>query len=301
MSNPANSLTSIFLALGANFLIAVSKFAAALITGSGAMLAEAVHSSADCGNQLLLLIGLNRCKKSADEDHPLGYGMSIYFWSFIVAIILFSLGGLFSLFEGIEKIKNPHTVESPAVALSVLGISIILEAISLSGCLKQVNEIRGKQSLFTWFRESRQSELIVVFGEDVAALLGLSVAMVSVILTVLTGNTFFDASGTVIIGIILITVAICVGYEVTNLLLGQSADLETRTAIKNFLSGRKEIKRVIHIITLQMGPQILVSVKAEMRDAKTGKAMIRDINNCEKDMKKEFPAVRWSFFEPDIE
>ena len=300
MSKTNSSLFSIFLALGANFLIAVSKFTAAFITGSGAMLAEAVHSSADCGNQLLLLIGLNRSKKAADVDHPLGHGMSLYFWSFIVAIILFSLGGLFSLFEGIEKLHNPHTVESPVVALTVLGISIILEGISLSGCLKQVNQIRGEQSLFRWFQESRQSELLVVFGEDVAALLGLTVAMISVVLTVLTGNVLFDAAGTIIIGVILIVVAICVGYEVTNLLIGQSADSETRKALRNFLADREEIKHVINIITLQMGPQILVSVKAEMRNAKSVKAMVEDINRCEKAMKKEFPSVRWSFFEPDI-
>lgn len=301
MSDTKNSLFSIFLALGANLLIAIAKFTAAIITGSGAMLAEAVHSSADCGNQILLLVGLKRSKKAANEDHPLGYGMSIYFWSFIVAIILFSLGGLFSLFEGIEKFKNPHTVESPVVALAVLGISIILESISLSGCMKQVNLIRGEQSLFTWFRESRQSELLVVFGEDVAALFGLSVALASVLLTVYTGNVIFDAAGTVIIGIILITVAICVGYEVTNLLIGQSADFETRTAMKDFLSERIEIKRVLHIITLQMGPQILLSVKAEMRDTGSAKEMIQDINRCEKAMKEKFPSVRWSFFEPDIQ
>ncbi len=300
MPDSRNSLTSIFLALGANFLIAAAKFIAALITGSGAMLAEAVHSSADCGNQLLLIIGLKRSKREADDDHPLGYGMLIYFWSFIVAIILFSLGGLFSLFEGIEKFHNPHSVDSPIVALSVLGISIILESISLFGCLRQVNTTRGDQSIFTWFRESRQSELLVVFGEDIAALFGLTVAIISVTLTVITGNALFDAAGTVIIGIILITVAICVGYEVINLLIGQSADLATRSAISNFLAEREEIKRLINIITLQMGPQILVSVKAEMRTAKTAEAMVQDINRCEKAMKEKFPKVRWSFFEPDI-
>ncbi len=300
MSETNSSLISIFLALGANFLIALSKFAAALITGSGAMLAEAVHSSADCGNQVLLLVGLKRSKKAADVDHPLGHGMSIYFWSFIVAIILFSLGGLFSLFEGIEKFKNPHTVESPVVAIAVLLISIVLESISLSGCLKQVNRIRGDQSLISWFRESRQSELLVVLGEDIAALLGLTVALISVILTVFTGNVLFDAAGTVIIGLILITIALCVGYEVTNLLIGQSADSETRKAIKDFLSEREEIKHVLNIITLQLGPQILVSVKAEMRDTLSARDMIDDINRCEKELKEKFPAIRWIFFEPDI-
>lgn len=300
MSSGNSSVFSIFLALGANFLIAVSKFIAAAITGSGAMLAEAVHSSADCGNQLLLLLGLKRAAKPADEDHPLGHGMAIYFWSFIVAIILFSLGGLFSLYEGIEKFRHPHSVESPAIAITVLAISIVLEAISLTGCIKQINSIRGSKSLLRWFKESRQSELIVVFGEDIAALLGLTVALASVILTVITGNVLFDAAGTIAIGIILIIVALSVGYEVTSLLIGQSADTETRSAIMDYLAKREEIIRVINIITLQMGPQLLVSVKAEMRSANSAKDMVDDINRCEGAMKKEFPAVRWSFFEPDV-
>lgn len=300
MSDTNGSLISIFLALGANLLIAISKFTAAFITGSGAMLAEAVHSSADCGNQLLLLVGLKRSRKAADDDHPLGHGMSIYFWSFIVAIILFSLGGLFSLYEGIEKFRSPHSVESPVIAISVLVVSIILEAISLTGCIRQVNKVRGKRSFLKWFHESRQSELIVIFGEDVAALLGLSVALAAVLLTVITGNVLFDAGGTVIIGIILITIAVSVGYEVINLLLGQSTDPDTRNAIMNFLLEQKEILRVLNLITLQLGPEILVSVKAEMRESANVKALIDDINYCETKMKKEFPSVRWLFFEPDV-
>ncbi|MGL4370060.1 MAG: cation diffusion facilitator family transporter [Spirochaetota bacterium] len=300
MSDKTGSLISIFLALGANFLIAVAKFAAAFFTGSGAMLAEAVHSSADCGNQLLLLVGLSRSKKEANAEHPLGYGMSVYFWSFIVAIILFSLGGLFSLYEGIEKIKTPHSVEAPFIALGVLGISILLEGVSLSGCLKQINRIRGNRSLLRWFRESRQSELIVVFGEDTAALTGLICAAAAVILTIVTGNPVYDAAGTIVIGLVLILVALGVGYEVTNLLIGQSADAETVAGIKEHLASRKEIARVLHLITLQMGPSIMVSVKAEMSQKKDAAALIEDINRCEKSLKEKFPAIKWSFFEPDI-
>lgn len=299
MSGPNSTLLSIFLALGANFLIAVSKFIAAFVTGSGAMLAEAVHSSADCGNQLLLLIGIKRSRKPADEEHPLGHGMSIYFWSFIVAIILFTLGGLFSLYEGIEKFRTPHEVESPVIAIAVLVISIILEAISLIGCIKQVNKNRGGQSLLRWFHNSTQSELIVVFGEDIAALLGLSVALTAVVLTVVTGNTFFDAAGTVTIGIILITIAICVGYEVVNLLIGQSTDAPTRDAILQFLSKQDKISRIFNIITLQLGPDIMVSVKARMRESASVSVLISDINQCEESLKKEFPSIRWLFFEPD--
>jgi cation diffusion facilitator family transporter len=300
MSHESGSLKSILLALGANFLIALSKFIAAFITGSGAMLAEAVHSSADCGNQGLLLYGIKRTKKLPTPEHPLGYGMAVYFWSFIVAIILFSLGGLFSVYEGMTRIIRPEPLEDPAIALVILGISIVLESISLAGCLREVNKIRGDKSLFNWFRTSRQSELLVVFGEDTAALMGLSVAFISIVLTMYTSDPFYDALGSVFIGIILIGVAVSVGNEVKNLLIGQSTSQETRNAIYEFLCSRDEINRVFNIITLQMGPDILVAVKAEMKEYKSCALQSEAINKCESAMKKKFPNIKWSFFEPDI-
>ncbi|HOT44273.1 MAG TPA: cation diffusion facilitator family transporter [Spirochaetota bacterium] len=300
MSHNSGSLISIFLALGANALIAISKFVAALVTGSGAMLAEAVHSSADCANQGLLLYGIRRSKKPANPEHPLGYGMAVYFWSFIVAIILFSIGGLFSIYEGILKMKRPEGIENPAVALAVLGISIVLESISLAGCLRQVNKTRGSQGLLRWFRTSRQSELLVVFGEDIAALTGLSAAFVAIVLTLATGDPFYDALGSVVIGIILVGVALSVGNEVKNLLIGQSTNEETRRDIYEFLSSRGEIKRVLNVITLQMGPDIMVAVKAEMNDCGSIALESEAINACESAMKQKFPNIRWSFFEPDV-
>ncbi len=300
MSHDSGSLISIFLALGANALIAVSKFVAAAVTGSGSMLAEAVHSSADCANQGLLLYGIKRSKKPPNPEHPLGYGMAVYFWSFIVAIILFSLGGLFSVYEGIKKMNNPEHLEKPAVALVILGISIVLEAVSLTGCLRQVNRTRGDQGLLQWFRTSRQSELLVVFGEDMAALMGLSVAFVSIVITLITADPFYDALGSVLIGIILVGVAVSVGNEVKNLLIGQSTNEETRREINDFLSSRPEIIRVLNVITLQMGPDIMVAVKAEMKECKSCMLQSEAINACESAMKEKFPNIRWSFFEPDI-
>jgi cation diffusion facilitator family transporter len=299
MSHNSGSLISIFLALGANALIALSKFVAALVTGSGAMLAEAVHSSADCANQGLLLYGIKRSKKPANPEHPLGYGMAVYFWSFIVAIILFSLGGLFSVYEGIMKMKRPEGIENPVVALVVLGISIVLESISLTGCLREVNRTRGSQSLFQWFRASRQSELLVVFGEDLAALMGLTVAFMAIVMTLATGDPFYDALGSVLIGMILVGVALSVGNEVKNLLIGQSTSEETRRAIHEFLSEREEINRVLNVITLQMGPDIMVAVKAEMKECASCELQIDAINACESALKEKFPGIRWSFFEPD--
>ena len=299
MSDAHGSLRAIFLALGANFLIALAKFGAAIFTGSGAMLAEAVHSFADCGNQLLLLLGLRSSRKPATASYPLGYGLSLYFWSFIVAIILFSLGGLFSVYEGISKIQHPHELESPLLAIGILAFSIVLESISLSGCIREINKVKGGRTYLKWFRESRRSELIVVFGEDTAALMGLTVAAAAIGASAITGNTLYDAAGSVVIGIILITVAVCVGAQIKRLLAGQSADDETKGKIAALLESRPEIKRVLSIITLQLGSTVMVAVKAEMMPTGSEKGLIEAINRCERAMKKEIPCVQWSFFEPD--
>lgn len=300
MAGKANSLTSIFFALGANFAIFVAKLAAALYTGSGAMMAEAIHSLADSGNQLLLILGLRRAKRPPSDKHPLGYGKTIYFWSFIVALILFSMGGMFSVYEGIHKLNHPEPLAAPWLAITVLLFSIIAESISLWGCLREVDKIRGNHNLFTWFRESRQSELLVVFGEDIAALLGLAFAMVAVGLTMLTGNPFFDALGSIVIGILLIIIALMIGIQVKRLLIGQGVDPATKQAITSFLLEQEEIKRVLNLITLQLGSDVMVAVKAEMQDFQNQREMIEAINRCEKRLKKSFPQVIWSFFEPDI-
>ena len=183
MSHQNASVKSIFFALLANFGIAVTKTIAALITGSGAMLAESIHSFADCGNQGLLFLGIKKTKKKADENHPLGHGKEIYFWSFIVALILFSMGGLFSIYEGIHKLNSSENLHSPILAIVVLSVSFILEGASLYGCIKQIKKLRGNKPLWQWVKHSRQSELIVVLGEDVAALLGLFFALISIVLS----------------------------------------------------------------------------------------------------------------------
>ena len=301
MSDAHGSLRAIFLALGANFLIAAAKFAAAIFTGSGSMLAEAVHSFADCGNQLLLLLGLKSARRPATESHTLGYGLALYFWSFIVAIILFSLGGLFSVYEGLEKLAHPHELESPMLALGILAFSIVLEAVSLAGCVREIRKVKGSRSFLCWFRESRRSELIVVFGEDTAALAGLTVAAAAISAAALTGNTFFDAAGSIAIGAILILVAVSVGIQIKRLLAGQSADDATREKIRESLASRTEIKRVINVITLQLGPTVMVAVKAEMNPTGSEQGLVEAINRCERELKKDVPCVQWSFFEPDIE
>jgi cation diffusion facilitator family transporter len=300
MAGHANSLTSIFFALGANIAIFVVKLGAALYTGSGAMLAEAIHSLADSGNQLLLIVGLRGAKRPANDKHPLGYGKTIYFWSFIVALILFSMGGMFSVYEGLHKLQHPEPLTAPWLAIGVLLFSIIAEGVSLWGCLREVNKIRANRSLFTWFRESRESELLVVFGEDLAALMGLTFALLAVGLTMLTGNPVFDALGSMVIGLLLIVVALMIGMQVKRLLIGQGVDPATYRAITCFLEEQDEIKKVFKLITLQLGSDVMVAVKAEMREYQNQREMIEAINRCEKRLKQSFPQIVWSFFEPDL-
>jgi cation diffusion facilitator family transporter len=300
MAESSNSLTSILFALGANIAIFSAKLAAALYTGSGAMLAEAIHSLADSGNQLLLIVGLRGAKRPPNDEHPLGYGKTIYFWSFIVALILFSMGGMFSVYEGVHKILHPEPLTAPWLAIAVLVFSIIAESVSLWGCLREVNKTRGHRSLSAWFKESRESELLVVFGEDVAALMGLILALIGVGMAILTGNPLFDALGSIAIGGLLILIAIMIGVQVGQLLIGQGVDPQTHAAIKAFLQSQEEIDKVFNIITLQLGRDVMLAVKAEMRPYPNQVEMIEAINHCEKRVKEAFPQIIWSFFEPDI-
>ena len=300
MSGHANSLKAILLALGANFAIFVTKLFAAVITGSGAMMAEAVHSLADCGNQCLLLLGMRQARRPASDEYPLGWGRALYFWSFLVAILLFSVGGMFSVYEGIHKLTNPEPLKWPWLALGVLVFGIVAESFSMHGCMQEVNKARGTQSLWTWFHETRSSELLVIFGEDLAALIGLCLATLAIGMTMLTGNPIFDAIGTIAIGVLLIVVAVLVANEVKALLIGQGVEPRRRAELLAFLNSRPEVAEVLNLITLQMGPDVMVAVKARMQPAASDRALIDAINAVEAAMKAAFDDVRWSFFEPDI-
>ena len=300
MSHENASVKSIFFALLANLGIAITKTAASIITGSGAMLAESIHSYADCGNQGLLFLGLKASKKKPDKEHPLGHGKEIYFWSFIVALILFSMGGMFSIYEGIHKVSLHEGLKNPVVAIVVLSVSMALEASSLYGCLTQTKKLRNNRPLWPWVKQSRRSELIVVLGEDIAALFGLSFALIAIVLSIITGNPVFDAFGSISIGVLLILVSVFLAVKVKSLLIGQSADDETNEAIKALLEARPEIECILNLITLQLGPQIMVAVKAKMRKVETVEQMIDNINICEAELKKSNPAIQWVFFEPDV-
>lgn len=295
----ADSTRTIFYALGANLAIAVAKTGAAVATGSSSMLAEAIHSYADSGNQGLLLWGMRQAKRPPSPDYPLGWGKAVFFWSFIVALVLFSLGGLFSVYEGWHKLAHPEDLSYPWVAVGILVFGLIAEAISMRACLQEVNKVRGKKSVWRWFRTSRQSELVVILGEDFAALLGLALALIAVLLTILTANPMWDGLGSIWIGVVLILIAVGIGVEIKGLLIGQSAEPETVARIREFVERHDEVEKVYRIITMQLGSSLMVALKAKMK-AGNAAELVAAINRTEAALRREFPDIQWLFFEPDI-
>ena len=300
MAGGADTIKAVLFALGANFAIAVTKYIAAAITGSGSMLAEAVHSTADCGNQLLLLLGLKRSKRPPTADYPLGFGKETYFWSFMVAMMLFSVGGMFSIYEGWHKLHEPEELKYPLLALGVLAFGIGAESFSMWGALREVNKARGEQNLWSWFRTSRNAELVVIVGEDLAALLGLAFAFIAVLATWMTGNPLYDAAGGIAIGVLLVVVAVAVAIQVKALLIGQGVEAPVRAEMMRFLEGQPEIERVIELLTLHMGGDVMVAVKAKMRPQGNLEAFVDKINEIESAFKQRFPQTQWIFFEPDV-
>jgi cation diffusion facilitator family transporter len=300
MSAQADSLKSIFFALGANFVIALAKSAGAAFTGSASMLAEAIHSFADCGNQALLIWGLKEAKRASSEDHPLGYGRAIYFWSFIVALMLFSMGGIFSIYEGVHKLQDTQPMKYAWVAIGILSFGVVAECVSLWGALREINKDRGTLTLWQWFRTSRQSELVVILGEDLAALGGLVLALFFVAVAMITGNPVWDAIGSISIGVLLILVAVLVGIEVKALLVGQSAEPQVVARMRSHLEAQSEVTKIYSLITQKLGSDIMVAVKARMQPVATDVALISAINTVEASLRTAFPRVRWIFFEPDL-
>jgi cation diffusion facilitator family transporter len=292
---------AIFYALGANGGIALAKFGAAIYTGSGAILAEAIHSLADCTNQVFLLLGISEAKKPANEFHPMGYGRVVYFWALMVALLLFFLGGVFSVFQGVQRFQHGTPLSNPLVALTVLGISAALEGFSLYGAMREIRKISHGRTFFRWFRETRQSELMVVAGEDIAALAGLSLAFIAVLMTVVTGNPVWDACGSIAIGVLLMIVATFIMREVKAMITGESAVPEVHAAIKAHIEARPEVERVIHLITLQWGEHLMVAVQAKMQPQTSDVSLVNAINVVEESIQSRWPQAKWCFFEPDFE
>ncbi|MDH3532165.1 MAG: cation diffusion facilitator family transporter [Gammaproteobacteria bacterium] len=291
---------AILYAFLANFCIAIAKSWAAWLTGSGSMLAEAIHSYADTGNQVLLYLGLKQSQRPPDVEHPLGYGKLSYFWSFIVALLLFSLGGLFSIYEGWHKLTHPEGLSQVWIAIIVLILAIILEGFSLLGCLREIRLVRGARPFGEWLRHTRNSELVVVLGEDIGAQLGLLLALLFLIAAALTGNPVYDAIGSICIGVVLLVISVFIASRVRSLLVGRSADPEVQEAIDAIISGHPAIERVFNSITIQFGPDTMLALKVKMRAGIDIETAVREINALERALKARIPKLKWCFVEPDV-
>jgi cation diffusion facilitator family transporter len=296
-----HSTAHILQSLVANFLISCAKGVAAVFTGSGAMLAETLHSLADCGNQLLLLLGVRLSRRPPSEKHPLGHGRSLYFWSFMVALLLFSGGGVFSLYEGIHKLGHPGAVDNPMIGLAVLGVSLVIEGWATLKNIVEMNRRRGPKPFFRYLKDSKDSDLVVVFGENAAACLGLVLAMIALGLATVTGEARWDAIGTLAIGVVLIGVAVFLAIEVKSLLVGESADPEIGAAAADLAVADPKITKVLRLITVQQGPgEVLVVSKLGFASGMSVEDVARTINDFESRLRGRCPEVKWCFVEPDI-
>ncbi|SJM95204.1 cation diffusion facilitator family transporter [Crenothrix polyspora] len=292
------SITAILYAFSANLAIAIAKTGIALWTGSGSLLAEAIHSYADCSNQILLFIGLKRSAKEATRKHPMGYGRESYIWSMMVAVILFSIGGVFSVHEGWLRYNAPHAVENAGIALVVLLIAVVMEAFSLKGATDAMQSEKAGRSMWQWFRETHSSELMVIVGEDIAALIGLVIALITLGLTMLTGNVAYDAVGSILIGVLLIVVATLIGIEVHSLLIGETED-DIRAKVEQYLESQPSVVKVLNIWAINHGKAVMLTIKAEFKPEMTVLQAVNDINAMEKQIKATHTRIKWVFFELD--
>ncbi|GAA2893556.1 cation diffusion facilitator family transporter [Streptosporangium fragile] len=293
---------AIIAALAANLAIAASKFVAFVFTGSSSMLAESVHSVADSGNQALLLIGGKRAQRARTPQHPFGYGRERYFYAFVVAVVLFTIGAVFSIYEGWHKVSHPEALTSPGWAFGVLIFAIIAEAFSFRTAIIESNHIRGNQSWVQFIRRAKSPELPVIVLEDLGALLGLIFALFGVTMAVVTGNPVWDGIGTLMIGALLGVIAVILAIETKSLLIGEGAGPEVEAQIAEALRSTPEVSRVIHMRTLHLGPEeILVAAKIAVDHDDTAAEVARGIDEAEQRVRAAVPAARVIYLEPDLD
>jgi cation diffusion facilitator family transporter len=297
-----SSTAHIIQSLLANTVIAASKGVAAVITGSGALLAETIHSSADCGNQLLLLLGVKQARKPADPEHPLGYGRALYFWSFMVAMLLFTGGGMFSIYEGIHKIRHPEEVGNILVGVIVLVIALALEGWATVGNIVELNKRRAKVGFFRFLRETKDSDLVVVFGENAAAVLGLALALAALAIAKSTGDGRWDGGGSLSVGVVLVGVAIFLAIEIKSLLVGERADPTIEQQVREMAEADPYVQEILQLLTVQQGPgEIMVAMKVRFTSGLTSGGEVEGVINAFEDrLRAARPEARWCFIEPDL-
>lgn len=292
---------AIVAALGANLAIAAAKFVAFAFSGSSSMLAEGVHSLADSGNQGLLLLGGKKAKREATPQHPFGYGRERYIYGFLVSIVLFTIGGVFALYEGYEKIKHPHEIDHWYWPVGVLVFAIIAESFSFRTAIKESNEVRGALSWSQFVRRAKAPELPVVLLEDLGALVGLILALGGVGLALATGDGVWDGIGTLCIGVLLVLIAVVLAAETKSLLLGEAADVDQVAAIRAAVVDGETVTRLIHMRTLHLGPEeLLVAAKIAVRHDDTATQIADAINAAEARIRAACPIARVIYLEPDI-
>lgn len=295
------STGAILAALLANLGIAAAKFVGFLVTGSSSLLAESIHSVADASNQGLLFLGGRRARRPPTELHPFGYGRSRYFWSFVVAVVLFSLGGLFSMYEGYHKIADPHEITSPAVAFAIFGVAIVFEFFALRTAMRHAQPHRGGRSWWEYIRTSRSPELPVLLLEDSGALIGLIFATAGVGLATITGNPIYDGIGTLAIGVLLVAIAAVLAVEMKSLLIGEAASPEVIRQIESELTQSPHVERIIHMVTQHLGPEeLLVGVKLEFAASLSIAELAAAIDECEARVRAAVPIASRIYLEPDM-
>jgi cation diffusion facilitator family transporter len=295
------STRAVLAALMANAGIAVAKFVGFVFTGSSSMLAESVHSVADTGNQALLLLGGKRARRTATRQHPFGFGRERYFWAFVVAIVLFTLGSGFALYEGIEKLRHPHELESAGWAIGILLVAIVLESWSFRTAIVEAKAIKGNASWVRFIRRSKQPELPVVLLEDAGAMFGLIIALAAVGLTITTGDPIWDGAGTTCIGLLLGAIAIVLAIEMKSLLIGEAASEADETAITAAIVGADSVRELIDLRTEPIGPEtILVAAKVQFADELTMRQLADVVDDIEARVRSVVPAAARIFVEPDV-
>lgn len=295
------SRKAILAALIANLCIAVAKFVGFLITGAASMLAESVHSMADSGNQALLILGGSRAARKATPEHPFGYGRERYFWAFVVALVLFSFGGLFASYEGFQKLSDPHELETPLVAVGILVFAIAVESWSLRTAVREARLVKGDESWWSFIRHSKSPELPVVLLEDLGAEIGLFLALIGVGLAELTGNARWDALGSLAIGVLLIVIAVLLAVEMKSLLVGEGASPKDAEAIRAAIEGAPDVKRLIHLRTEHLGPEeLIVGAKVELDAGLSFVEVAAAVNAIESHVRGAVPAARVMYVEPDV-